>query len=196
MTSMRRKFVGCAALVVLAVPTLSACNLSGFKYATDKPNTIANGGYHIEGDVHVLAARIVAPSDGTGKFIASISVDAHADAATLTSIEAEGLTFGEAEPITIEPHRMVNLFTDGAIPVTGDFKAGQSIPVELTFSTLDEPIKVNAIVVTECHEYASEDHTGSASETDEHATETAAPTETAEPYSCDYAEAPALSGGH
>ncbi|MFT4288619.1 hypothetical protein [Nocardioides sp.] len=149
MTTSRRLLAVAAAAVALA-PVLSSC---GFDYATDRPNTIANGGYHILGDVHVLAARIVAPEDGTGSFIATITTDADTPAVELTGLSGDDLTVDDLTPVEVPSHGMVNLATEGPIPVTGGFKVGDSVPVSLTFDTGDS-IDVDAIVVLACHEYA------------------------------------------
>src|SRR3954454_3966709 len=96
MTSLLRlrseRALAVAGLVAVAVPLLSSC---GFGSATERPNVIANGGYHIEGDVHVLAARIVTPAPGTGTFVATITVDPQADDTKLTGITGKGLTAGQ-----------------------------------------------------------------------------------------------------
>ncbi len=148
MTPSRRLLAAAAAAVALT-PVLSSC---GFGYATDRPNTIANGGYHIYGDVHVLAARIVSPADGTGSFIATITTDADTPAVTLTGLAGD-VTATDFTPVEVASHGLVNLATDGPIQVTGDFAAGDSVPVTLTFDTGDA-IDVDAIVVTACHDYA------------------------------------------
>src|SRR5215470_9062863 len=104
MTSLRRlrtqRALAVAGLVAVAAPLLSSC---GFDYATDRPNVIADGGYHIYGDVQVLAARIVAPSDGTGTVVATIVVDANAPSVKLTGVSGDGLTAGEIAPVEIQP---------------------------------------------------------------------------------------------
>lgn len=149
MTTSRRLLAAAAAAVALA-PVLSSC---GFDYATNRPNTIANGGYHIYGDVHVLAARIVSPEDGAGSFIATVTTDAGAPAVELTGLSGDGLTVDDFAPVEVASHGIVNLADDGGLPLTGDFKAGDSVPVSLTFDTGDS-IDVNAVVVTACHEYS------------------------------------------
>jgi hypothetical protein len=192
MTSLRRlrtqRALALAGLVAVAAPLLSSC---GFDYATDEPNVIADGGYHIEGDVHILASRIVAPSAGTGTVVATIAVDANAPGVTLTGISGEGLTVGQVSPVEIKAQSMVNLFTDGGIPVTGDFEAGDTIPVTYEFDNGDS-IEVQTPVVKQCHEYAdvkTQETTGG----DKGSSETSP---TAEPYTCEYASIPSTDAGH
>jgi hypothetical protein len=192
MTSLRRlrtqRALAVAGLVAVAAPLLSSC---GFSYATDEPNVIADGGYHIYGDVHILASRIVAPSAGTGTVVASIAVDANAPAATLTGISGEGLTVGKVTPVEIQPQGMVNLFTEGGIPVTGDFAAGDSVPVTYEFSNGDS-IEVSTPVVKQCHEYADVQTQG----TKGGGSSPSQTPSTAEPYTCEYPTVPATGEGH
>src|SRR3954470_15534876 len=102
MTSLRRlrtpRALAAAGLLTVTVGLMSSC---GFGSATENPNVIADGGYHMTGDVHVLAARIVAPSQGTGTFVATLSVDPQARGTKLTGVSGEGLTFGTVTPVEI-----------------------------------------------------------------------------------------------
>jgi hypothetical protein len=190
MTSLRRlrnqRALALAGLVAVAVPLVSSC---GFDYATDRPNVIADGGYHIEGDVHVLATRIVAPSDGTGTFVATISVDPEAEDVALTGITSDQFTAGQFEPIAVAANSSHNLFTEGGISVTGDFVAGDSVPVSLSFDN-GTSIDVNARVVKQCEEYADVQTLPAAGKGKGQASDES----TAEPYDCDYPTPPAI--GH
>lgn len=154
MTSLRRlrtqRALAVAGLVAVAAPLMSSC---GFDYATDRPNVIADGGYHIDGDVHVLAARIVSRSAGTGTFVATLTVDTGSKGATLTGISGDGITAGEFEPIEIASSSSVNLFSTGGIPVTGEFVAGDSVPMTLDFDN-GSSLDVDVRVVKQCEEYA------------------------------------------
>ncbi|MFI2706504.1 hypothetical protein ACH5WX_03070 [Nocardioides sp. CER28] len=181
MTSPRRlrnkRALAVAGLVAVAAPILSSC---GFDYATDRPNVIADGGYHITGDVHVLAARIVTPAKGSGTFVATLTVDPHADSTQLTGITGDGVTAGQFSPIDIQSNGMVNLFTQGGIPVTGSFEAGDSVPVTLTFANGDS-IEVNSVVVKQCYEYADVKTLPSTGKKGQ-----AQAQPTGEPYTCEY----------
>jgi hypothetical protein len=191
MTSLRRlrtqRALALAGLVAVAVPMMSSC---GFNSATENPNVIADGGYHITGDIHVLAARIVAPAQGTGTFVASISVDPQADPAKLTQISGDGLTVGSFTPVEIPSNDMVNLFNEGGIPVTGDFAAGDDIPVTLTFDNGDS-IEVGTRVVKQCGEYADVQTQAGGGKGKGQAQ--AQPS--GAPYACDYPSVPPLNEG-
>ncbi|SFB84901.1 hypothetical protein SAMN04487968_10224 [Nocardioides terrae] len=194
MTSLRRlrtrRALALAGLVAVAAPLVSSC---GFDYATDRPNVIADGGYHIDGDVHVLAARIVAPSDGTGTFVATISVEPSADDATFSGLSGEGVTAGQFEPVTIPSNGSVNLFTEGGVPVTGDFAAGDSVPVTLDFGS-GKSIDIDARVVKQCAEYAEVATPSPSPSKSPKAGASASPSAeaTTEPYDCSYPTAPAI----
>ncbi len=164
-TPLRRKLALAAGLVALGAPVLSSC---GFDYATDRPNVIAHGGFHVDGDgMRVLATRIVAADSHAGVFIATIALNPTANAATdaanaptLTGLAARGdsdysVQVSDFKPIRVGDTGAVNLADPsiGGIPVTGDFKAGSSIPLTLTFSD-GEKISIQTPVVTQCHEFA------------------------------------------
>ncbi len=189
MTSLRRKSALAVAAVAVATPLLSSC---GFNYATDRPNTIANGGYHLDGDVHVLAARIITPAAGTGTFVASISVEPEADPVTVTGVSGEGLTAGTFTPVEVQNGSMVNLFKEGGVPVTGQFAAGDNLPVKVEFDN-GESIDVYAIVVKQCYEYS--DVQTPQSKPSRQASPSSSPSASAPasaPYTCDYPSVPPL----
>lgn len=185
MTSLRRlrtqRALAVAGLLAVASPLLSSC---GFDQATERPNTIANGGYHIYGPVHVLAARIVTPSKGTGTFVATITVDPDGKPVEVTGVTGEGLTAGQISPIRVATNGKANLFADGGIPVTGDFAAGDNIPVTVELSD-GESIEVDAIVVKQCYEYADVKTLPAKQSRQSQVPEAA-------PYTCEYASVPAL----
>jgi hypothetical protein len=193
MTSLRRlrtqRALAVAGLLAVAAPMLSSC---GSNAATENPNVIADGGYYMNGDVHVLGARIVTPSQGTGTFVATITVDPHAKQTQLTGLSADGLTFGSMTPVEIPSNGMVNLFTQGGIPVTGDFAAGDDLPVTLTFDNGDS-IKVDTRVVTQCGPYADVQVQSSGSGKGKGQQQPQSQP-TGEPYTCDYPSVPPLEG--
>lgn len=189
----RQRALALAGLVAVATPMLSSC---GFDYATDRPNTIANGGYHIDGDVHVLAARIITPAAGSGTFVATITVDPQGKPVTVTGVSGKGLSTGSFKPVEVPSSGMVNLFKDGGVPVSGDFTAGQNLPVSVEFSNGDS-IDVDAIVVKQCYEYADVQGQSQASAGGSKAASASPSAEpTGAPYSCDYASAPAEGSAH
>ena len=165
-TPLRRKLALAAGLVALGAPVLSSC---GFDYATDRPNVIAHGGFHVDGDgMRVLATRIVAADSHAGVFIATIALNPTANAATdaataptLTGLAARDdsdytVQARDFKPIAVGDTGAVNLADPsvGGIPVTGDFTVGSSVPLTLTFSD-GTTLSVQTPVVAQCHEYAS-----------------------------------------
>ena len=165
-TPLRRKLALAAGLLCLGAPVLSSC---GVDYATDRPNVIADGGYHIAGTgMRVLATRIVATGEGRGIFIATIAIPADEDpvtdgpnAPTLTGLSSSGdsdqqVTAKHFEPVAVGDDGAINLADPniGGIPVTGDFSAGDFVPLTLTFSD-GSTITLQTPVVTRCDEYAA-----------------------------------------
>ena len=187
MTSLRRlrtqRALAVAGLVAVAAPLMSSCS---FNSATENPNAIADGGYELGGDVRVLAARIVAPSEGTGTFVATLAVEPSAEATKLTGISGDGLTVGTVTPVEIPSNGVVNLFTEGGIPVTGAFGAGDNLPVTLTFDNGDS-VEVGTRVVKPCGPYADvQTQSGGKAKGPSQAP-------TGAPYTCDYPSVPPLS---
>lgn len=172
-TPLRRKLALTAGLLCLTAPVLSSC---GFDYATDRPNVIANGGYDETGaGMRVLGAVIVANQNDQGTFIATLAVnpDKNVDGTSpsswpsLTALQQGApaavqvhdkatVEAGHFTPIAMGGNGMANLGDPsvGGIAVTGDFTAGDVIPVQLTFSD-GEDVTVQTPVVTQCGEYAS-----------------------------------------
>ena len=198
-TPLRRKLVLAASLVALAVPVLSSCGM-----ATDRPNVIADGGYSLSGDMRVLGSRIVATTDGQGYFIATITLNPTYDAVTdpeqvaqqhaLTGIESEQGAGSSINPVTgvnktVDKDGIANLASPsvGGIPVTGSFKAGDVVPVVLTFAT-GKKVTVETPVVRDCGYNEGAGQTGSPSPSP---TET--PTTMPGPYDCYYAPLPTWS---
>ena len=135
------------AVLALAVP-LSSC---GFDYATDRDYTPAGGANNREGDVDVLSAVVVSAAEGSGTFIASLSNNDPDEPETFTGVagEEEGsITAEEFEPVEIAPGGLVNLAEPPAeIVVTGDFTAGDVVPLSLDFGN-GERVSLNVPVVS------------------------------------------------
>lgn len=130
----RRSFV-LAGVLLIAACSLSAC---GFKAATDRPYTQAAGANDVSGDIDVLNAVIVAPEDGSGAFIASLSNNTDDETVSFESLAAgtDGVIVpGDVQAVEIAPHALVNLATTGGVPVTGDFKQGDFVDVVLSFDS-------------------------------------------------------------
>ncbi|MEX0426857.1 hypothetical protein AB3X52_04420 [Nocardioides sp. DS6] len=191
---LRRKLALVGGLAVLAVPALSACG--SFDYATDRPNVIANGGYNMDSNVRVNAARIVSPRAGKGVFIATFTLNPTIGAATAgspnpsftgleTSADAKQTVQAKGGfDIQIGNAGLVNLAdpSTGGVVVTGDFKPGDVVPLTLSFSDGDKAT-VQVPVVTQCGAYASVVPLGKKSPLP--APEATGDTST-DPYSCTY----------
>jgi hypothetical protein len=210
-TPLRRKLALAAGLLCLGAPVLSSC---GFDYATDRPNVIAHGGYQVEGDgMRVLAARIVASDDNHGVFVATIALNPTADPASdaasapkLTDLSVRQgsdaqLTAKSFAPIAVSDTGAVNMADPsvGGIKVSGEFTAGDSIPVTLSFSD-GSTISVQTPVVTQCGPYASIAPQGTSSESASSSTsasasasaETEPTAEPSAPYDCSTPSVPAI----
>lgn len=196
---LRRPLALAAATALLATPALTSC---GFDYGTDQLNNPAAGTNDRSGVVNVIAATIVANQSDSGTFIASLTNGSTEDTITVTGISGGdgALTARDFEPIELEPRGYANLVDGGGVVVTGDFEAGDVIPMELTFDNGEDAV-LQVPVVTACEEYEGLDASGEAT-TDPDAEGTPSPasteTEGAEgaegegAYSCEYAH----SEGH
>ena len=194
---LRRRLAFVGALVALAVPVLSACD--SFDYATDRPNVIANGGYDLQSQVRVNAARIVADKQGSGVFIATFILNPTVNAATnggqnpsFTGIASakdseQTVTANGTVDVPVGSSGSVNLAdpTVGGIPVTGDFVPGDVVALTLQFSE-GGPITVQVPVVTKCGPYADVVAQGAKGKASPPALNTDT---TNDPYSCNYPKA-------
>jgi hypothetical protein len=154
--------------VVLAT-ALSSC---GFGYATDRVYTPGNGVNDRDAKVDVLNAVIVSAQEGSGTFIASFSNNEVDTSATVDSLAGAGddskLVVGDFDPIEIAPGALVNLATDGGIPVTGELEAGNFVSVTITFSS-GETATLDVPAVNDCGPYEGLD-TSASSDADSSAT--------------------------
>jgi hypothetical protein len=148
------------ALVAVLLPVAAALTSCGFDYPTDRVNTIAAGVNDREGSVDVLGARLVAYADGQARLIGTLVYnDNDADKpAVLKSVEgAEGAdaTVTDLPDIEVPPAKHVNLAGDDTplIAVTGDFTAGDVVPLTYSFST-SESVTLDVPVVKPCRQYA------------------------------------------
>ncbi|MDF1604937.1 hypothetical protein [Nocardioides sp. YIM 152315] len=145
-----------AGALVLAASALTSC---GFDYATDRVYTPGAGTNDRDAGVDVLAAVVVSAEDGSGTLIATFSNNDADEQATVDTIEGEGVTVGDFDPIEITPGGYVNLAdADTPITVEGDYVVGDFMSMTFTFgdgstATLDVPS------VTDCFEYAGLDAT-------------------------------------
>lgn len=159
--------------------TLTSC---GFDYATDRVYTPSAGINDRDASVDVLNAVIVSDHEGEGAFIASFANNSNAADAEV-SVEAlagsgDSTLTADVTPVEVGPGQLVNLATEGGIPVTGDFGPGDAVTVTIEFDN-GESTEMSVPVVPPCNEFeglAPTPSTGSSSDT----------------YECD-AEAPVTS---
>jgi hypothetical protein len=146
---MQHRLLATAAAVLALAAPLSSC---GFDYATDRDYTPAGGANNREGDVDVLSAVVVSGAEGSGTFIASLSNNDVEQEQTFTGLAgAEGspVTAAEFEPIPISAGGIVNLADPAAdVVITGDFAAGDFVPLSLDFGN-GERIALNVPVVVD-----------------------------------------------
>ncbi len=192
---LRRSFALTAGVAVLAAG-LSSC---GFDYATDQPYIPAAGTYNKDATIDVMSAVVVAAQDDSGTFIASFSNPTSEEGA-VERIAGAGDTQVEVEsfqPIEVAAGELVNLAEEGGVPLTGDFRQGDVLTLEIQFddgsaATLRAPVVRNCDIhegLDETAEQGSTPTESSASgETGEH-DETGEHVEHDE-YSCELAEPP------
>ncbi|MFC4787180.1 hypothetical protein ACT8ZV_22075 [Nocardioides sp. MAHUQ-72] len=161
---LRRSLALAVGGIVLATPVLTSC---GFNYATDRVYTPANGVNDRDASVDVLGAVIVSGQDDSGTFIATFSNNDTEKENTVESLDGAGdspIQSGSFSPITIDAGGLVNLATDGGIPVSGTFKAGNFVPVTVTFGS-GEKAEMKVPVVTDTDIYEGLDTSASESAT-------------------------------
>lgn len=159
---LRRSFATTAAALMLAVPMLSSC---GFNLSTDRPYTPGAGTDERSGSVDVLSAVIVASQADEGTLIATLSNNSDSKEAVFDSVlGAQGNTVvpGDFAEKTIAPQGFDNFAVSGGVKITGEFEAGDVIPLALGFAD-GESISIDVPVVTACEEYLGLDPSGSAS---------------------------------
>jgi hypothetical protein len=151
---LRRPLALTAGALVLSLGGLTSC---GFDLMTDEPYTPGVGTNDRDGQVAVLSAVIVAAQPNEGTFVATFASTTN-DSATLNGISGGDLEVDEFEPVEIDPRGAVNLAEEGGIQVSGDFDAGQILPITLTYESGDTT-SINVPVVTACGPYVGLDLT-------------------------------------
>ncbi|WP_436700603.1 hypothetical protein [Nocardioides sp. BYT-33-1] len=149
MPHLRRSALAGLLLAVVPATALSAC---GFDYPTDRVNTIAGGVNERSGDVDALGIRILATAQGEGRLIGSLSNNLRDDASLDAVSSSAGIVAGEFEPVEVAGRGFVNLSTDTVVPLSGDFTAGQIVPLDLTFSD-GTTLSLDVPVVKPCFQY-------------------------------------------
>ena len=151
----RRSLRLVAGALVLALALLSSC---GFGKATDQLYTPGVGTNDRNGDVDVLSAVVAAAQPNEGTVLVTLVNNSREEEAALSGVSGPDLEFGEFEPIEIDPLGLANLAREGGITVTGDFDAGNVLPLTLTFASGDTAT-LNVPVVEACDEYEGLDLT-------------------------------------
>jgi hypothetical protein len=199
------------ALVAVLLPAAALLSSCGFDYPTDRVNTIGAGVSNREASVEVLGARVLAFSDGNGRLIGTlVNSDNDAEEPTeLVSVEGAGVT-ADVTGVEVAGNAAVNLAADEVTPVvvSGDFAAGDVVPLTFTFST-DESVSLDVPVVKPCGQYTdvASPSPAEAAATDEPAAETEATAEETEAateesdegdatYLCEHPTEAAEEGGH
>jgi len=150
-----RRKTALAALALVLAPVMSSC---GFDNATDRDYTPGVGADNRDGVVDVLAGVIVSDEadNGSGVFVASFSNNSIDETITVEGVSSEsGAAFSGLEPIELDGEGFHNLATtESPVSVTGDFVAGNFVPVTVAFSN-GENISLKVPVVRNCGDYAS-----------------------------------------
>jgi hypothetical protein len=151
---LRRSLALSAGALVLSLGGLTSC---GFDNATDRPYQPGVGTNDHDGPVAVLSAVVVAAQPNEGTIVVTL-VNSTEDEQTLKAVSGPDLDIPEFDEIAVPPLGHTNLADDGGVAVSGDFDAGNLLPLTFTFgdgdtSTLDVP------VVAACDEYLGLDLT-------------------------------------
>ena len=119
-----------SALLLALVPAAATLTSCGFDYPTDRVNTIGSGDNNRDNSVDALGIRVLATAKGEGRLIGALSNDLE-ERATLDSVESpEGqIEVADFEPVAVEGGAGVNLTAEAPISLTGDFTAGDVVPL-------------------------------------------------------------------
>ena len=157
----RRSTAMLAGMLLLAVPVTASCGMSGLDAATNRDYTPAAGANDRDASVDVLGAVVVSAQQGSGTFLATFVNNDTRNDATVTGIGSPAggpdLTVGDFAPITVPARGMDNLAGEGraGIPVSGDFKAGDFLTVQVTLGT-GETVDMKVPVVPDDEQFANE----------------------------------------
>jgi hypothetical protein len=149
MPHLRRSALAGLLLAVVPATALSGC---GFHYPTDRVNTISSGVNDRTGDVDALGIRVLATAQGEGRLIGALSNNLRKDASLEAVSSTAGVSAGKFEPVEVAGRGTVNLATAADVPLTGNFTAGDVIPLDLTFSD-GTTLSLDVPVVKPCYQY-------------------------------------------
>ncbi|GAA3526385.1 hypothetical protein [Nocardioides daeguensis] len=170
MPHLRRSALAGLLLAVVPATALSAC---GFDYPTDRVNTISSGVNDRSGDVDALGIRVLATAQGEGRLIGSLSNNLREDASLEAVSSTAGVSAGKFAPVEVAGRGTVNLATAPAVPLTGNFTAGDVIPLDLTFSD-GTTLSLDVPVVKPCFQYTQVPTEGTSESASEEGTDGAA----------------------
>jgi copper(I)-binding protein len=140
--------------LLLLIPAAGALSSCGFHYPTDRVNTISAGVNDRGGDMDALGIRVLASAKGQGRLIGALS-NSTTDTASLDSISSSAsIQADKFKPVEVAGRGTVNLADDSDVQLTGDFTAGDVIPLELSFST-GQTISLRVPVVKDCYQYTA-----------------------------------------
>jgi hypothetical protein len=151
---LRRSLALTTGALVLALGGLTSC---GFDLATDRPYQPGEGTNDTDGDVDVLSALVVAAQPNEGTVVLTL-VNGTDEEQALSAIAGTDLEIDEFEDITVPPRGYVNLADEGGVLVSGDFDAGDFLPLTFSFANGDTTT-FDVPVVTACGEYLDLDVT-------------------------------------
>ena len=148
---MPRRTTALAAFALVLAPVLSSC---GFDYATDRDYAVTLGANDRSGEVDVLSGVIVSAEDGNGVLAVSLANGSSEEPISLTEVSGEGVTVTGFSEVEVPESGFVNLADgDSPIKVSGDFEAGNFVPLTLAFSN-GEQISIKMQVRRNCGDYA------------------------------------------
>ncbi|GAA4078315.1 hypothetical protein ACFFOS_06780 [Nocardioides kongjuensis] len=149
MPHLRRSALAGLLLAVVPATALSGC---GFHYPTDRVNTISAGVNDRTGNVDALGIRVLATAQGEGRLIGALSNNLREDASLESVSSTAGVSAGKFEPVEVAGRSTVNLATAADVPLSGNFTAGDFIPLDLTFSD-GTTLSLDVPVVKPCYQY-------------------------------------------
>lgn len=153
-TSRTRRFAAALAVGASVLLVSTGC---GFNNATDQIYTQADGQNDRSGELDFLNVLIVSTEANSGSVVASFSNNSTTETFTVDAVggAVQASTF---EPIEVGPGDFVNLAdseSQGPIEVTGEFAAGDSVDVTMTYG--DQQVDLQVPVVENAGYYAGLD---------------------------------------
>ena len=140
--------------LLLLIPAAGALSSCGFHYPTDRVNTISAGVNDRGGAMDALGIRVLASAQGKGRLIGALSNNTP-DTASLDSVTSSApIQAGKFKSVDVQGSGTVNLADDADVSLTGDFTAGDVVPLELHFST-GQTISLRVPVVKNCYQYTA-----------------------------------------